>query len=55
MGNYSDVHMDECENVEYYYCKRCEELVPESKLNQCPVCLKFIPQFDECVCDMLPS
>ena len=55
---YSDSHKNECEDVEYYYCKDCKELVHESEKNICPICLLFIPRFDNvivCICDMLPE
>ena len=51
----SDIHENQCENAEYYYCKDCKELVPDSECNQCPVCLVFIPRVAECICDMLPK
>ena len=54
----SDSHKNECEDVEYYYCKDCKELVHESEKNLCPICIMFIPRFDkvlDCICDMLPE
>jgi len=51
----TDNHSNECENAEYFYCKKCNELVHDSENNQCPACLKFIPRMEDCVCDMLPT
>ena len=50
----SDTHVNECENAEYFYCRTCRSLVHDSGLNQCPVCLMFIPRTYACICPMLP-
>jgi hypothetical protein len=50
----TDHHRAGCEDEEYYYCSDCYELVHQSKLNQCPVCLRFIPRMHSCICDKLP-
>jgi hypothetical protein len=51
----SGLHEAQCENAEYFYCRTCRELVHDSSRNQCPVCLRFIPRIEECICDMLPK
>ena len=44
-------HTTSCEDAEYYYCKDCKELVPQSKKNLCPSCGLFIPISTECICN----
>ena len=50
-----DVHTNQCENAEYFFCATCRELVHDSQKNICPDCLKFIPRVQGCICDYLPE
>jgi len=51
----SDSHESQCLDHEYYYCSACKELVYDAGLNQCPVCLMFIPRKMDCICELLPK
>ena len=52
---WNEEHDSGCENGEYYRCQKCShsELVHESELNRCEICLLFIPRVLDCVCNQL--
>jgi len=51
---YHRSHYYECEDKSYWRCPSCNgTLVPDSVLNYCYNCLKFIPRKTDCVCEEL--